>query len=297
MVPKSLEMTSGPVYRFLSSQMAKPVPIPKGTSLAGQTAILTGGNIGIGFACAQGLLDLGLSRLIIAVRTPSKGEAAAAQMREKHKNAIIEVWRIDLLSYKSIQAFATKCQTLDRIDMAILNAGTIEQEFKLSPEGHEIMYQVNYLSTSLLAMLLLPTLKAKAPPGKPGRLTIVNSGTSHMSKLPNKGHNPFLPTFDDKGKFANDAYFASKALAHFWIVRLVERVKAEDVVVNLVDPGLVKGTGLHRNTGSIVKGIFSLVKSLTGRTVEQGASTLIDAAVVKGKESHGSYIMDWAIWP
>lgn len=297
MVPKSLEMTSGPQYHFLSSQMVKPVPIPKGTSLAGQTAILTGGNIGIGFACAQGLLDLDLSRLIIAVRTPSKGEAAAAQMREKHKNAIIEVWQIDLLSYKSIQAFATKCQTLDRIDMAILNAGTIEQQFKLSPEGHEIMYQVNYLSTSLLAMLLLPTLKAKAPPGKPGRLTIVNSGTSHMSKLPNKSHNPFLPTFDDKDKFASDAYFASKALAHFWIVRLAERVKAEDVVVNLVDPGLVKGTGLHRNTGSIIKGLFSLVKSLTGRTMEQGASTLIDAAVVKGKESHGSYIMDWTIWP
>ena len=297
MVPKSLELTSGYKYGFLSSQLAKPKPIPKDTSLVGQTGIITGGNIGIGFACAKGLLDLNLSRLIIAVRTPSKGEAAAAQLREKHKDARIEVWQVDMLSYKSVQDFAARCQTLDRLDFAILNAGIAEQYFKLGPEGHEVMHQVNYLSTCLLTYLLLPILKAKSPAGKPGRLTITNSGTSHIAKLPHKNENPFLPTFDDKDKFSTDSYPASKAIAHFWIVKLAERVKADDVIVNLVDPGLVKGTGLHRSTGSVVKGLFSIVKSLTGRTMEHGASTLIDATVVKGKESHGSYIMDWAIWP
>jgi hypothetical protein len=39
------------------------------------------------------------------------------------------------------------------------------------------------------------------------------------------------------------------------------------------------------------------MKSLLGRTLEVGASTYVDAAVVKGKESHGSYIADWEVKP
>lgn len=295
MVPKSLEVERK--WSYLSSQFAKAKYPPKGTSLAGQTIIITGANTGIGFACANSLLELDLTHLIIAVRTVSKGEAAAAKLKQGHPNAKIEVWQLDMLSYKSVQAFSAKCQTLDRIDAAILNAGTVEQQFKMGPEGHEIMYQVNYLSTSLLAYLLLPTLKQKAPAGKPGRLTCVNSGTGLMAKLPYMSERPFLPTFDDKNKFSStEAYPASKALGHFWIFKLAEYVRAEDVIVNIVDPGLVKGTDLHRNTNCIVKGLFAVGKAVTGRSMEAGASCLIDAAIIKGKETHGSYVMDWDVF-
>ncbi|KAK7426259.1 hypothetical protein QQZ08_007289 [Neonectria magnoliae] len=296
MVPKSLQLTPDS-YHFFQSQLAKPLAIPKGTSLAGATAIVTGANVGLGFQCAQSLLDLGLSRLIIAVRTPSKGEAAAATLRKKSPAATIEVWQVDMLSYDSIKAFAAKCETLARIDFAILNAGAVEGTFKPSPQGHETMFQVNYLSTVFLATLLLPTLKSKAPPGKPGRLTIVNSGTALIPKFANAKSDPFLAYYDDESHFdATDSYASSKALAHFWIVKLAERVRAEDVVVNLVDPGLVKGTSLHRSINVVFKAIFTAVKALTGRTMEQGASTFIDAAVVRGEESHGSYLMDWKIF-
>lgn len=296
MAPKSLELTPAG-FHFFQSQLVKPVPIPNGTSLAGQTAIVTGSNSGLGFQCALSLLGLGLSRLVMAVRTPSKGEDAAAKLRQKFPSATVEVWQVDMLLYESIQAFAAKCETLDRIDFAILNAGAIEEKFKLGPEGHEVMFQVNYLSTVLLSSLLLPTLKHKAPSGKPGRLTIVNSGSALMSKFANAASDPFLPYYDDESKFdPTDSYTSSKALSHFWIVKLAERVSADDVVVNLVDPGLVKGTSLHRNLNIVVKAIFTVVKALTGRTMEQGASTFIDAAVVRGKESHGSNVMDWELF-
>jgi len=39
------------------------------------------------------------------------------------------------------------------------------------------------------------------------------------------------------------------------------------------------------------------VKAVIGRTTEVGSTTYIDAAVVKGKESHGCYIMDWQLRP
>ncbi|KAH7149050.1 hypothetical protein B0J13DRAFT_620954 [Dactylonectria estremocensis] len=297
MAPKSLDLTPVP-YRFLHSQLAKPIPVPKDTSLAGATAIVTGANSGLGFQCALDLLALGLSRLIIAVRTPSKGEEAAAKLRQRFKSATVEVWRVDMLSHESVQAFAAKCERLDRIDFVILNAGAIEEKFKMGPEGHEVMFQVNYLSTVLLSTLLLPVLKRKAPSGSPGRLTIVNSGTALVPKFPDTTSDQVLQHCDDESKFdVLDSYARTKALAHFWIVKLAERVSAKDVVVNLVDPGLVKGTDLHRNVNPIVRVFLTAIKSLTGRTMEQGASTFINAAVVRGEETHGSYLMDWVIFP
>ncbi|KAJ4311629.1 hypothetical protein N0V84_010343 [Fusarium piperis] len=106
------------------------------------------------------------------------------------------------LTHESIQAFAKKCETLDRIDFAILNAGTQNTAFTRSPEGHESTFQDNYLSTVLLATLLLPTLKKKATAGNPGRLTIVNSGTSLMVKVPNPKDEPALACYDDESKFS-----------------------------------------------------------------------------------------------
>ncbi|KAF4977656.1 hypothetical protein FZEAL_5846 [Fusarium zealandicum] len=297
MTPKSLDLKPAS-YSFFQSQFTKPVWPSKETSLAGATAIITGGNSGIGFAGTRALLSLNLRRLIIAVRTPAKGEAAASTLREKFPNAKIDVWQIDMLSFKSIQAFAEKCKTLDRLDLAILNAGTAESKFKKSSDGHETTFQVNYLSTVLLASLLLPILKQKSPSGRPGRLSLVNSGTSLAAKFPMATSEGVLSYFDDETTFnALTAYARSKALAHFWILKLAERVKPEDVVVNLVDPGLVKGTSLDRNFNFVFNAIVTAIKFVVARTKEQGASTFVNAAVVQGKESHGCYIQDWKIFP
>lgn len=296
MPPKSLELEPDS-YRFFQSQFTKPLWPPKETSLAGGTGIITGANVGLGFAAAQAVLALNLSHLVIAVRTVSKGEAAASNLRRKFPEARIDVWQVDMLSHESVQAFAKKCETLDRIDFAILNAGTQNTTFTRSPEGHEATFQVNYLSTVLLATLLLPTLKKKAPAGEPGRLTIVNSGTSLMVQVPNPEDEPALAWYDDESKFSpTSTYWYSKALAHFWILKLAERVRADDVIVNLVDPGLVRSTDLQRNANIILRTVVWLTKLVFARSPEQGASTFLDAAIVKGKETHGSYVMDWKIF-
>ncbi|KAJ4259852.1 hypothetical protein NW757_001801 [Fusarium falciforme] len=296
MPPKSLELKPDS-YRFFQSQFTKPVWPPKETSLANGTGIITGANVGLGFAAAKAVLALNLSHLVIGVRTVSKGEAAAAKLRSNFPKAKIDVWQVDMLSHESVQAFAKKCETLDRIDFAILNAGTQNMAFTRSPEGHESTFQVNYLSTVLLATLLLPTLKKKAPAGKPGRLTIVNSGTSLMVKVPDPKDEPALAWYDDESKFSpTSTYWYSKALAHFWILKLAERVNPDDVIVNLVDPGLVRSTDLQRNANVIVRTIAWFAKWIIARSLEQGASTFVDAAIVKGKETHGSYVMDWKIF-
>ncbi|KFA78435.1 hypothetical protein S40288_06415 [Stachybotrys chartarum IBT 40288] len=284
--------------RFFTSQFTKIILPARDICLAGQTVVLTGGNQGLGLACAEWLCELHVSRLIMAVRTPSKGEAVAAELRARFPKVTIETWQVDMLSYDSIQAFVGKCQSLERLDIAILNAGATEQTFKLSPEAHEATFQVNYLSTVLLATLLLPLLKAKSPAGKPGRLTIVNSGTAYAASLPHIHTKLLIPTFDDPALFEpSERYWASKAIAHFWILKLVERVKSEDVIVNLVDPGLTKSTSLSRDYSVIGSLMFWILTTLLGRTTRVGASTYVDAAVVKGEESHGCFIMDGKIFP
>ncbi|KAJ5018511.1 Short-chain dehydrogenase/reductase tropG [Colletotrichum sp. SAR 10_99] len=248
---------------------------PNDLSLSGQTAIITGSNAGIGLTCAEMLLEHKLSHLIMAVRSQKKGEEAASKLRQTHPSANIEVWPLDMMSYDSIQQFVDRCATLPRIDFVILNAGIVKEHFQLSRYGHEESIQVNYLSTALLAILLLPVLKAKKVDGKARTLSIVNSGTSLMANFKE----------------------ADKILGQCFMIKIAEYVRKEDVVVNLVDPGLTKGTNLHTNLSGILKAFMGAAKSLTGRSLEKAASTYVNAAVVRGEETHGSFLMDWEISP
>ena len=159
-----------------------------------------------------------------------------------------------MILYKSAQQFADRCRGLDRIGLAILNAGVQNMDYVRAQEGHEEVFQTNYLSTVPLAHLLLPTLKEKSPVGKTSRLTVVNSGTTLIAKLLSRNKKPFIPSFDDEQSFvAKEKYSASKALAHFWILKLVQRVRKESVIINLVDPEAVKNTILTRGVSGILR--------------------------------------------
>ncbi|CAK7212787.1 hypothetical protein SBRCBS47491_001580 [Sporothrix bragantina] len=297
---------------FLDSQFRYyPKWAPKSTNLTGQTAIITGASTGLGLEAGRQMLGFGLSRLIIAVRSPSKGESAAADLRKSFPKARIDVWELEMESYKSVQAFAARVDTeLTRIDTVILNAGMIGDTFQTSPEtGHERTVQVNYLSTFLLAILLLPILKTKgrSSGSASGRhtphLTIVNSGVSLGSKHLWEDTRPLLPAFDDTSKIEWDSverYWSSKLLGQLFFIKLFPYVSSDDVIFNMVDPGYIRGTSLQREVserGYIIAFVVWLSKAITGRRLTVGGSTYMDAAVVRGKESHGCFIMDWEVRP
>ena len=118
--------------------------LPPGLTLASKVAIITGANAGLGYEAARQLLGLGLSHLIMAVRSPEKGEVAAAKLRQYAPEAKLEVWKLDMCSYASIQQFAERVgRELTRLDFAILNAGLVKAGFELVGEtGHEESMQV-----------------------------------------------------------------------------------------------------------------------------------------------------------
>lgn len=303
MTSKSMQMGHeadvGALRMFVQSQFVTKIRhAPAATNLSGQVAIITGGNTGLGLHAGIHLLSLKLSHLILAVRTVSKGESAASKLRKDYPLARIQVWPLEMTSYESIQTFVRRVNTdLSRLDMVILNAGLTRPDFALCPTtGHEEIIQVNYLSTFLLAILLLPQLKDKSPPGTPGRLTIVSSGTALWAKLPNSDTRPFLASFDDPKlvRWETPArYFISKLLGQLFFVRMLDYLDADEVIVNLVEPGMVKGTELHRGNKGIIRLLLDAHVNLSGRRLEDGAWTYVDAVVVKGKESHGCFIMDF----
>jgi NAD(P)-dependent dehydrogenase (short-subunit alcohol dehydrogenase family) len=271
-------------------------PVPPGTDLTGHTAIITGANVGLGLEAGRQLLGLGIARLIMAARSPQKGNDAANELKRKFPKAQIEVWTLDMEDYQSIAAFAKRCETLDRIDIVLLNAGINNIAYQQTPStGHEQTLQVNYISTALLSILLLPVLKAKRPsPSKPAVLCLVTSDTAHWGKIATAG--PIMAQFEDKKAFSPSTYSNSKLALSFFVVKLAEQVSSDDVIINMVNPGLTGGTALTRQAPTILRPLVYLFFTTMSRSIEVGTSTYVDA-VLRREESHGSYVSDWALRP
>ncbi|KAB5577481.1 hypothetical protein GE09DRAFT_988420 [Coniochaeta sp. 2T2.1] len=283
-------------------------PITSSITLAGRTVLVTGSNVGLGLECARHFLSLRPKRLIMAVRSLKKGEAAAQAPRAEFPDTEIDVWELDLSSFNSVQAFAARCgKELDRLDVAVLNAGMGSARFVRADEGRkrEITLQVNYLSTALLAVLLLPAMKPPTTSSSsrdPGHLTVVSSdaGLGVKLKIPKEGQGSILDSLDDPQTFSGFPQYAiSKMLLTAFIARLAETVDPDEVVVNITNPSATKGTAFLTQVDSgLVKTLLGAWMSWFGRSSEEAARIYVHAALVLGRESHGSYT-EWDIraWP
>ena len=291
---------------FLQRQLltTQPKPIDRSSLRFGERgAIVTGANGGLGFEAARQLCELGIGHLIITARTTAKGEAAVAKLRAAFPEASVESEILNMDSYESITSFAERCRgraSQRRIDMALLNAGIQMGVYETNPRtGHEVDLQVNYLSTALLSILLLPILKSGRIPGGPAPvLSVVASDLAHRVVFEDP-RGPVLARWDDAASFTRiGTYGKSKCLVVMFCEMLATRVKADVVSVNASNPGLTKGTVLGQNNATVAERIAAKVAiSLLARSTAAGASVLVDALVVGGPARHGSYLSDWTEKP
>jgi NAD(P)-dependent dehydrogenase (short-subunit alcohol dehydrogenase family) len=274
-------------------------PIPSSIHLTGKTVLVTGSNVGLGLECARHFLSLHPSQLIMGVRSLQKGEAAASSLRVEFPDAKIQVWQLDMESFRSVQAFATRCeQELDRLHVAVLNAALGKERFERVEEGarHETTIQVNYLSTALLATLLIPKLKPSASSSGPGRLSIVTSDSALGVNLKDHNESRLLDSFDRPEKFDGfQQYALSKLLITMFGARLAQTIDPDDVIINCCNPGATKGTAfLDKVESWLMKAIFSLLFGILGRAPKDASRIYVHACLVLGKESHGSFT-DWLV--
>lgn len=290
---------------FLHRQLFEKPALPENVDLEGKTAIVTGSNTGIGLECARQLLDLGLSKLVLAVRNETKGQKARDELARAHPSrpeGAIEVWKLDMEVYASVAALAERAKTLARLDLVVLNAGVAKAAYKrVAATGHEETVQVNVLSTGLLAILLLPVVKAKcatAAGAAPGRIAVVQSDTASWARFREKRHAPLLPALDDEKQFDRvDRYFTSKLLLQLFVTELARRVPASAAVIAMPNPGWTYGTGLGRGGGTVAEKVMAVPNRLLGRTPSAAARVVTTGAVGFGAEAHGQYIEDGKLQP
>src|SRR5256886_9020402 len=91
----------------------------------GTLAVITGSNSGIGLGAAIRLAGAG-AEVVLAVRNPTKGEAALREITSTHPSATVSVEILDLSSLDSVTAFADRMLSRDRpINLLINNAGVM----------------------------------------------------------------------------------------------------------------------------------------------------------------------------
>ena len=165
----------------------------------GKTIIVTGANIGLGKEAVKHFVRLNASKVIIAVRSVAKGKAAQAEIEATtHRTKVTEVWELDLSSYASVKAFASKAAELPRIDAVVANASIATNIFELA-EDNESTITVNVVSTILLVLLLLPALSASASKWSIAPvMTVVTSNIHTWTNFPEWKTPNSLATLNDK---------------------------------------------------------------------------------------------------
>jgi NAD(P)-dependent dehydrogenase (short-subunit alcohol dehydrogenase family) len=299
---------------------------PTNVSFAGKTVLVVGANTGVGFEAAVKYAAQGAERLILGVRTREKGEDTKARIlaRVSHHDTTdsstkpkrdpnsISYLLVDLCAFASVQKFAVALEKEvfpeggsgvgSGLDVALLNAGVSTTVYSLSPDGWDMSVQVNTLSTSLLAILILPMLRRSAvanPSRAPTHLTFVSSYGTEMIKRSSleKHDSPLEMVNDPKGWFGFTAYTVNKLMGMIMMRHLAEEVTREGggVVVNATCPGMCK-TDLGRDIPRPVRAVLGAAFSLVQRSAEEGGRSLVSATAL-GPESHGRFWHNDVLYP
>ncbi|RDW80313.1 WW-containing oxidoreductase [Coleophoma cylindrospora] len=286
------------VLSFLYSQLFVTPPLPQ-YDFTGQTFVITGGNTGLGLEAARHLVRLKAARIILGVRSLSRGEEAVRSLNIPPGSCEIEVLLLNLESYDSVKGFAAKvAEHGARIDAVLLNAGKATQDFYLA-EGNESTLTVNVMSTFLLLILLLPGLRLSAARyGSIPRISIVASDRHVESNLPEwREKDPFAVLNDANRADMNKRYHVSKLLQILLVRALAECLATQKqefhVSVNTLTPGLCRSS-LIRDLRGLFAIQLAIMILLLARTTEVGSRTLVHA-IGQGAESHGKYMNDGKI--
>jgi NAD(P)-dependent dehydrogenase (short-subunit alcohol dehydrogenase family) len=211
--------------------------MPKSTATAlpdmsGKTAIVTGASSGLGSETAKALAAAG-ARVVLAVRDPARGVAAAATMK-----GTTEVRPLDLASLESVRAFAR--DWTGPVDLLINNAGVMIPPLSRTADGFELQFGTNHLGHFALTNLLLPGIAAA------GRVVTVSSGAHHMGRIDFDD-----PNWERRRYHPWRAYGQSKLANLLFTFELQRRLTeaGSTVTSNAAHPGYA-ATNLQSHSGS-----------------------------------------------
>jgi NAD(P)-dependent dehydrogenase (short-subunit alcohol dehydrogenase family) len=151
--------------------------------LTGRTAIITGGNGGLGLAMARGLAKTGAD-VVIWARNADKNAAAVAELGALGPGRAIAL-ACDVADEASIEvAMASTLDQLGRVDICFANAGIPGAGTAIpdiTAEGWDHTLAVNTRGAALVYKHVTRHMIARAKDGDPGgKLIVTSSGQSIM---------------------------------------------------------------------------------------------------------------------
>ncbi|CAN8100331.1 unnamed protein product [Discula destructiva] len=283
------------IITFFYNQFRR-LPYPQ-DDFTGKTVIVTGANVGVGFEAARHFGRLNASKVILACRSPDKGEKAKADILRStaRAEAVVEVWSLDLTSFESVREFCKRADKLSRLDVVVENASVamVSRQGVLA-EGYECTITVNVISTFLMALLLLPTLRRTASKfNTQPRLVIVSSDAHFMTNFNERSSPHIFDAFKSR-TVPPDRYQTSKLLQLLVVRQVAQRLSRPTssseygVILNTLTPGFCR-TSLFRDNAFPASFFLKVTGTLIGRSAEAGSRELVHAAAA-GPETHGKWL-------
>ena len=254
-----------------------------------KSVIITGGNSGLGYACAEAIARSGQDwHIIIASRDLSRVTAAVDTLIAETDYSQIEGMTLDLASLASVRQFSQDIVTGKRppLQAIICNAGVlIVSDTRYTTDGFEMTFGVNHLGHFLLVNLLLPHLSNRA------RVEFVSSDAHNPDLNTGFPHPQYqnakalaFPVGEDSVDIGNTGrlrYTNSKLCNLLCAYELSRRLQQQrlQIMVNVFNPSFMLDTQLGRDYSqaeiSALSKNLDITKSKSSKTVGSDLARLI----------------------
>ncbi|XP_011866237.1 PREDICTED: retinol dehydrogenase 12-like isoform X2 [Vollenhovia emeryi] len=255
--------------------------------LDGKTTMITGANSGLGLETAKDFYRRG-ARVILACRNMELAKEAIEKIKnnptsgidkEEYRNGAGElaIYSLDLCSLKSVRNCAENVLKNEAaLHILVNNAGVALLPHQKTEDGHEALFQINYLGHFLLTLLLLPKMQLSSPGCR-----IVNvSSVLHFF-----GDINFDDINLDKARGLMTAYYQSK-LAIILITKelayRLQKANIHGINVYSLHPGLVPTQIFRHGDNAMFLGAYYCFNLLTRtfcKNIVQGVQTTIYCSV------------------
>lgn len=229
-----------------------------------KVVIITGANKGIGKEAAKQIAKLG-AKVYMACRSLDSANQVREEIIEETKNQNVFVRELDLASVDSINRFATSFKNEEAtLDVLINNAGITSRSKKLNDAGVELTFAINVLGHHYLTKLLFDLLEKSSPS------RIINVASEYAGGLDLDDIN-----YDKRSYNTTAAYKQSKQANRMLTREWAKYLQSKNISVYSMTPGWVPSTDLFREQTTLNKAIIKTVGFVGGRSVEQGADTIV----------------------
>ena len=243
-----------------AGQAAVPQP-----DAAQRVVLITGSTSGLGREVARSLAADG-DHVIIHGRSEERGQALVDEINADSPGSA-RFYRADFASLDDVRGLAAAIiADYDRLDVLVNNAGILlvdDPVRRLSDDGHELTFQVNYLAGYLLTDLLLPLLRQSAPS------RIVNVASISASRI------DFDNLMLERGYNGSRAYGQSKLAQVMHTIDLAAELEGSGVTVNALHPAsqmdtnMIVGVGI-RPRSSVMEGRDNVLLLIDGESRGSG---------------------------